>query len=144
MPDIHHAASPAASWLDLPSATVTPDVAALFERTEQKLGYVRHSQRATAHRPALTLAQDALSRAVNTDQEGGLTSAERELIALVVSAENRCEPCVFGHAAALRGATGDPARVARIEVNFRHAGLSPRERALADYALRITRAPGEI
>lgn len=63
---------------------------------------------------------------------------------LVVSAENRCKPCVFGHAAALQEATGDPARVARIEVNFRHAGLSPRERALADYALKITRVPGEI
>ena len=144
MPDIHHPADPAASWLDLPPAAATPEIAALFERTQEKLGYVRHSQRVTAHRPALTLAQDALSRAVNTDQEGGLTSAERELIALVVSTENRCEPCVFGHAAALRSATGDPARVARIEVNFRHAGLSLRERALADYALRITRTPGEI
>jgi uncharacterized peroxidase-related enzyme len=144
MPDTHHATAPASSWLDLPPATATPDIAALFARTRDKLGYVRHSQRATAHRPALTLAQDALSRAVNTDADGGLTRAERELIALVVSAENRCEPCVFGHAAALREATGDPARVARIEVNYRHAGLSPRERALADYALRITRAPGEI
>lgn len=144
MPDTHQARSAAPSWLDLPPASPTPDVQAVFDRTQAKLGYVRNNQCATANRPALTLAQDALSRAVNSDTEGGLTRAERELIALVVSVENRCEACVFGHAAALREATGDPLRVARIEVNFRHAGLSPRQRALADYALQITRAPGEI
>ena len=136
--------TPPASWLDLPDAAPTPEVAAVYARTKDKLGYVRHNQRATAHRPALTLAQDAMSRAVNSDDTSGLTRRERELIALVVSVENRCTPCVFAHAAALRDATGDTLWVARIEVNFRHADLSARERALADYAIRITRDPGEI
>lgn len=144
MPDTHHPVSPAPSWLDLPPAPPTPELDALFDRTREKLGYVRHSQRATAHRPALTLAQDALSRAVNGDAPGGLSRRERELLALVVSAENRCIPCVFGHAAALREASGDPAWVAQAEANYRHAGLTPKERALADFALLITRAPGEI
>lgn len=144
MPDTHHAAQPAPSWLNLPPAPSTAELDALFDRTRDKLGYVRHSQRATAHRPALTLAQDALSRAVNSDAPGGLSRRERELIALVVSTENRCIPCVFGHAAALREASGDPAWVAQVEANYRHAGLSSRERALADFALLITRTPGEI
>jgi uncharacterized peroxidase-related enzyme len=144
MPDTHHSPQPAPSWLDLPLAPSTPELDALFDRTREKLGYVRHSQRATAHRPALTLAQDALSRAVNSDAPGSLCRRERELIALVVSTENRCIPCVFGHAAALREASGDPAWVAQVEANFRHAGLSARERALADFALLITRTPGEI
>jgi len=51
---------------------------------------------------------------------------------------------VFGHAAALREASGDAAWVAQVEANFRHASLSPRERGLADFALLITRAPEEI
>ena len=82
MPDTHHAPQPAPSWLDLPPAPSTPELDALFDRTRDKLGYVRHSQRATAHRPALTLAQDALSRAVNSDAPDGLSRRERELIAL--------------------------------------------------------------
>jgi uncharacterized peroxidase-related enzyme len=51
---------------------------------------------------------------------------------------------VFGHAAALRGYSGDAEWVATIEVNYRRATLTPRERALADYALQVTRAPAEI
>ncbi len=104
----------------------------------------RPRERSTVHRPALTLAQDAMSRAVNSDDTSGLTRRERELIVLVVSVENRCTPCVFAHAAALRDATGDTLWVARIEVNCRHADLSARSRALADYAIRITCDPGGI
>ncbi len=136
------------SWLRLPEATPTPEVQEVYDRTEKRIGYVRNIQRTAAHRPALAIAQDALSRAVNSDQpEGqprGLTAREREMIALVVSAENRCEACIFGHAAALRGITGDAMFVDLLAANWRHAGLSPREHALADYAIRITRAPGEI
>jgi uncharacterized peroxidase-related enzyme len=73
-----------------------------------------------------------------------LAPRERELIALVVSVENRCEACVFAHAAALRGYSGDAEWVAIIEVNYRRAALSPRERALADYALKVTRKPAEV
>jgi uncharacterized peroxidase-related enzyme len=78
------------------------------------------------------------------DSEGALSPRERELIALVVSVENRCEACVFGHAAALRQITGDAEWVATVEVNYRRAPLTARERALADYALKVTRAPAEI
>lgn len=67
MPDTNPAPAASPSWLELPPAQPTAEIAALFDRTREKLGYVRHSQRATAHRSALTLAQDTLSRAVNTD-----------------------------------------------------------------------------
>ncbi|MDB5414902.1 MAG: peroxidase [Rubritepida sp.] len=133
------------SWLDLgkpPKPSV--EIKALLDRTQEKLGYVRNGQLAVLHRPSLVLGQDALSRAATQDPDSALSRRERELIALVVSSENRCEPCVFGHAAALREITGDPVLVDRIAVNYRHAGLPPRERALADYALKITRRPGEI
>ena len=132
------------SWLTLPPPPDTPETSALFARSREKLGYVRNTQYVLAQFPALLQAQDALSRALTVDYQGGLSSKERELIALVVSVENRCEPCVWGHAAKLREITGDPVLVGKIEVNYRRAELSPRERALADYVLQITRAPEEI
>lgn len=135
----------ALSWLDLPPPPPPGEaVQALLERTRATLGYVRNGQQALLHRPGLVLAQDTLSRAVNHDPQSGLSRIERELIALVVSSENRCQPCVLGHAAALRGLTEDAFWVEQVTINHRHAGLSPRERALADYALRITRDPGAL
>ncbi|WP_424813195.1 peroxidase-related enzyme [Roseococcus sp. YIM B11640] len=135
----------AISWLALGAPPKAPaEVQAVLDRTQEKLGYVRNGQLAVLHRPNLVLGQDALSRAATQDPESALSRRERELIALVVSSENRCEPCVFGHAAALREITGDAVLVDRLIVNYRHAGLPARERALADYALKITRRPGEI
>lgn len=132
------------SWLDLPPPPRPPETQALFARSLEKLGYIRNTQYVLAQFPALLQAQDALSRALTVEYEGGLSGKERELIALVVSVENRCEPCVWGHAAKLRQITGDPLWVGKVEVNYRRADLSPRERAIADYALKITRAPEEI
>lgn len=136
---------PAISWirLDVPPKP-SAEVQLLLDRTKEKLGYVRNGQIALLHRPGLVLGQDALSRAATQDPDSDLSRRERELITLVVSSENRCDPCVFGHAAALREITGDPVFVDKVTVNFRHAGLSPRERALADYVLKITRTPGEV
>lgn len=132
------------SWLALPPPPETPETKALFERSLERLGYTRNTQKVLAQLPALLLAQDALSRSLTVEYEGGLSGRERELIALVVSVQNRCEPCVWGHAAKLRELTGDAELVGVIEVNYRRAGLAPRERAIADYALKITRAPEEI
>jgi uncharacterized peroxidase-related enzyme len=134
----------ALSWLHLPEAPLTPELRELYDRTAGKIGYVRNGQRAVAHRPELALAQDVLSRAVNSDRPDGLSRRERELIALVVSVENHCQACVFAHASALRDASHDALWVATIEVNYRHAELTARERALADYAVKITHASGEI
>jgi uncharacterized peroxidase-related enzyme len=117
---------------------------AIFAATQKSLGYIRNQQRVLAHKPSVLAAVGALGDAVVRDADGVLTPRERELIALVVSVENRCEACVFGHAAALRGHSGDPEWVATIEVNYRRAALTPRERALADYAIKVTRAPAEI
>jgi len=133
------------SWLQLrngPPSSAQTD--AVFAATRGRLGYVRNQQRVLAYKPALLAAVTGLGDTVVRDEEGALSPRERELIALVVSVENRCEPCVFGHAAALRGHGGDPEWVATIEVNYRRADLTRRERALADYAIKVTRAAAEI
>ena len=141
----HPGDHPGLSWLRFAEpARITPAVREIFAATEAKLGYVRNQQRVFAHKPNILAALAQLSAAVTQDPESTLSPRERELIALVVSAENRCEACVFGHAAALRGITGDAEWVATIEVNYRRAKLTERERALADYAIKLTRAAAEV
>lgn len=132
------------SWLELPAITPEPAVHEIFERTKERFGHVRNTQRIVAHRPALALAQDGLSRAVQYAPDSGITPFERELMALVVSVENRCEPCVFAHAAILREVTRDPVAVGKIEVNYRHVDLTDRQRALADYAAKVTLSPSQV
>ncbi|HEX3350928.1 MAG TPA: peroxidase-related enzyme [Acetobacteraceae bacterium] len=135
----------AESWLriaETPPADARTD--AIFAATQAKLGYIRGQQRALAHRPDILAAVDALGNAVVRPPSGELSPRERELMALVVSAENRCEACVFAHEAALRGMGGDAEWAAAVAVNYRRAHLSVRERALADFAIKVTRAPAEI
>jgi uncharacterized peroxidase-related enzyme len=133
------------SWLRFeegPPASAETD--AILAATRDAIGYVRNQQHVLAHKPRVLATIGALGDAVVRDAEGVLTPRERELIALVVSVENRCDACVFAHAAALRGHSGDAEWVATIEVNYRRAALTTRERALADYAIKVTRAAAEI
>jgi uncharacterized peroxidase-related enzyme len=134
----------AVSWLRLEEPAPTAETAAVLDATKARLGYVRNSQRAVATKPRVLVAMEALSDAVNRDPEAALSPREREMIALVVSVENGCEACVFSHAAALRKHTGDPLLVAMIEVSWRRAALTARERALAAYAEKLTRSPREV
>lgn len=132
------------SWLKLGAAEPTPEIGAIFQRTKDRFGHVRNAQRVTAHRQSLATAQDALSKAVQFATDTGITPFERELLAIVVSAENRCAACLFAHAAILREITGDPVLVGRIEVNYRHVDLTPRQSALANYAVKVTRASWDV
>ncbi len=74
----------------------------------------------------------------------GLRRAERELIAVVVSAANGCAYCVRHHAEALRVLWKDDARMDRAAKDYRGLDLSERERALCDYADALTRAPAAV
>jgi uncharacterized peroxidase-related enzyme len=76
--------------------------------------------------------------------ESALTRAEREFIAVVVSSANHCEYCVNHHARPLRSYWKDDERVDAAIRDWREAPLSPRERALAAYAEKLTRAPGDV
>jgi uncharacterized peroxidase-related enzyme len=137
-------AAAAISWLDLPRPPAHPKVAEILAATSEKLGYVRNQQRVLAGKPAILAALTALGDAVVRDPEAVLTPRERELIALVVSAENRCDACVFAHGSALRGQGHASEWVALVAVNFRRADLTGRERALAEYAVKLTRAAAEV
>jgi uncharacterized peroxidase-related enzyme len=133
------------AWITPPDeASLPEEVRALFARQRERNGAVHNSALVAAHNPAVLLAQSAFSGALFDPEGGSLTPRERELIAVVVSAENRCEPCTVGHTAKLRQLTGDANWVDTLAINYRRARLNARDRALADFALRITRASAEI
>jgi uncharacterized peroxidase-related enzyme len=73
-----------------------------------------------------------------------LSKLEREMIAVVVSSANRCYYCQVAHGQAVREMSGDPALGELLVMNYRAAKLSRRQRAMLDFAHKITVAPDEV
>lgn len=73
-----------------------------------------------------------------------LSNADKEMIGLVVSSTNGCSYCLTTHSDALRGLGGDPGWVDTLTYNYRTAQLTPKQRALCDYAYFVTARPREI
>jgi uncharacterized peroxidase-related enzyme len=125
-------------WLHLPPDDDAPDaVKELWAKPLEKLGFVPNVLRAYAIRPRhlelWNAFYDELMRG-----ESGLTKAQREMIAVVVSTANRCHYCIVSHSAALRKLTGDPLLVEQLQTNHAYAHLDPKERAMLDFALKLT------
>ncbi len=76
--------------------------------------------------------------------DSGLTKLEREMIAVVVSSINRCFYCLTAHGQAVRELSGDPVLGEMLVMNYRVAPLDPRQRAMLDFAAKITTASAEI
>lgn len=74
----------------------------------------------------------------------GLSKLEREMIAVVVSSENRCWYCQVAHGAAVREISGRPELGEALVMNYRYAELEPRQRAMLDFAVKVTKASAEI
>ncbi|HZT44721.1 MAG TPA: peroxidase-related enzyme [Gaiellaceae bacterium] len=126
--------------LHVPAEDEVPeDVKELWTKPLEKLGFVPNVLRAFALRPAHLLAwwayYDELLRG-----DSGLTKAQREMIAVVVSATNRCHYCVVSHTAALRKLTEDPVLVDQLATGYKYAPLDERDRAMLDFAVKLTEA----
>jgi uncharacterized peroxidase-related enzyme len=76
--------------------------------------------------------------------DSGLSKAEREMIAVAVSAINHCHYCLTSHGAALRQRAKDPELGETIAQNYRAANLDRRQRAMLDFAAKLTEAPDKI
>jgi len=118
---------------------VPAEVKELWALPLEKLGFVPNVLRVFALRPNHLLGwwayYDELLRG-----ESGLTKAQREMIAVVVSATNRCHYCIVSHTAALRKLTKDPDFVDRLATGYKYAELEPRDRAMLDFAVKLTEA----
>ena len=130
-----------ASWLRLENITSpAPAIAAMWEESQQRLGYVREFLKMPFEPDRLALFQGYVNRLMRSD-DCLLSGRERELVALVVSLENRCEACIITHAGALEAHGMAKRNVDVLLANWRRADLSERERALCEFASDLTLHP---
>lgn len=130
--------------LDLPMVDPLPEATAkYFDICQEKLGLVPNVLRAYAFD---IRKLDAFTTLYNDVMlaESGLSKLEREMIAVVVSSINRCYYCLVAHGAAVRQLSGDPELGERLVMNYRTADLDARQRAMLDFAARVTEASYRI
>ena len=107
---------------------------------QQKAGFVPNVFLALAHRPAEWRAFMAYHDALLLKDSGSLSKGEREMIIVVTSAANQCLYCVVAHGAILRVYEKKPLIADQLAVNYRKADITPRQRAMLDFAFKITTA----
>ena len=129
--------------LDLPPETLSPEMAAYFAKCEEKLGFVPNVLKAYAFDTKKLSAFVAMYNDLML-APSGLSKLEREMIAVAVSAHNRCYYCLVAHGAAVRQLSSDPALGELMVMNYRAARLSPRERAMLDFAVKLTAEPWRV
>jgi uncharacterized peroxidase-related enzyme len=123
--------------LTLEPATLSPDMAAYFAKCEEKLGFVPNVLKAYGFDMAKLTAFVGMYNDLML-APSGLSKLEREMIAVAVSSHNRCYYCLVAHGAAVRQLSGDPVLGELMVMNFRAARLSKRERAMLDFAAKLT------
>jgi uncharacterized peroxidase-related enzyme len=126
--------------LDLPAAPLTPQMAAYFHKCQEKLGFVPNVLKSYVFDMAKLEAFVAMYNDLML-APSGLSKLEREMIAVAVSAHNRCYYCLVAHGAAVRQLSGDPPLGELMAMNYRAARLSKRERAMLDFAVKLTAEP---
>ena len=126
--------------LKLPPQPLTPEMAAYFRKCEEKLGFIPNVLK------AYTFDMTKLGAFVAMYNDlmlapSGLSKLEREMIAVAVSAYNRCYYCLVAHGASVRQLSDDPVLGELMVMNYRAARLSRRERAMLDFAVKLTADP---
>jgi uncharacterized peroxidase-related enzyme len=131
------------SWLTLPDeASLDEETRTLLAKVRRNVGFLPNVFAAFTIRPSHLLHWIRHFNAIMRG-ESVLTPGEREMIGVVVSAENRCLYCLVSHGAELRQQMGDPQFAEQIGYDYRRAPLDERTRAMLDYAVKLTRTPVE-
>lgn len=138
MSDIPISRYPVTKLEDLPD-----DIRTRITEVQAKAGFIPNVFLALAHRPAEFRAffdyHDALML-----KDSGLSKADREMIVVATSAANDCHYCVIAHGAILRIYAKNPLIADQVAVNYRKADITPRQRAMLDFALKIALHAQEI
>ena len=124
-------------------AAQTPKLAAYFDKCREKLGFVPNVLAAYAFdavklQAFIDMADDLMLA------DSGLSKLEREMIAVAVSAVNHCHYCLTAHGAAVRQRGKDPEMGELIAQNYRAANLDRRQKAMLDFAVKLTEMPDRI
>ena len=120
-----------------------PDMRLMLEEIQEKTGFIPNVFMALAHRPdelrAFVAYHDALMK-----RDSGLSKAEREMIVIATSAENSCLYCIISHGAILRIYSKHPTLSDQIAANYRKADLTDRQKAMLDFAVKISNRSAEV
>jgi uncharacterized peroxidase-related enzyme len=118
--------------------TLPDDIRTRILAVQEKSGFVPNVFLGLASRPdefrAFFAYHDALM-----EKDSGLTKAEREMIVVATSAANQCHYCVIAHGAILRIRAKNPNIADQIAVNYRKADITPKQRAMLDFAMKVSR-----
>jgi len=137
-------APPISRWPVPPLKDLPADIRERIEQVQEKAGFVPNVFLALAHRPAEFRAFMAYHDALLVKETGSLSKGEREMIIVATSGANNCLYCVVAHGAILRVYEKKPLVADQVAVNHRKADITPRQKAMLDFALKVTRASHEI
>ncbi|MFM6992784.1 MAG: peroxidase-related enzyme [Rhodoferax sp.] len=126
------------SRFPLPDLNTLPeDLRAKILEVQEKSGFVPNVFLAFARRPAEWRAFFAYHDALMLREESSLTKGEREMIITTTSAANHCLYCVVAHGAILRIYEKKPLVADQVAINYRKADITPRQRAMLDFAMKV-------
>ena len=119
------------------------DIRIVYRKCVEKFGFVPNVLRAHSFHPTKLRNFMAMYNELMLG-ESKLSKLEREMVAVVVSSANRCYYCLVAHGQAVRRLSGDPELGEMMALNYRVAKLSPRQRAMLDFAWKLTVTPHAI
>ena len=114
------------------------DLRERIEAVNEKAGFIPNIFLTLARRPEEFRAFFAYHDTLMDKETPGLSMAEREMIVVATSARNQCQYCVIAHGAILRIRAGNPLIADQLAANYRKADVSERQRAMLDYALKVS------
>lgn len=124
-------------------AELPEDIRTKILQVQEKAGFVPNVFLVLARRPdefrAFFAYHDALM-----EKDGGLSKAEREMIVVATSAMNQCQYCVVAHGAILRIRARNPLIADQVAANYRKADITPRQKAMLDFAVKVAFAAQDI
>ena len=121
-------------------AGLDADLRAIWDKCVEKLGFVPNVFSTYSLKPRRLRNFMAMYNEIMLS-ESGLSKLEREMVAVVVSSANRCYYCLVAHGAAVRALSGDPELGEMMALNYRVAKLDARQRAMLDFAWKMTVTP---
>jgi uncharacterized peroxidase-related enzyme len=124
-------------------ADLPPDIRERILAVQEKTGFIPNVFLVLAHRPDEFRAFFAYYDAIML-KDGGLSKAEREMIVVATSAANDCSYCVIAHGAILRIYAKDALIADQIAVNYRQADITPRQRVMLDFAVKMAQRPQDV
>ena len=124
--------------------TLPDDIKAKILEVQEKAGFVPNVFLALARRPAEWRAFFAYHDALMLREESGLSKGDREMIVTTTSAANQCLYCVVAHGALLRIYEKKPLVADQVAVNYRKADITPRQRAMLDFAMKVCERSHEV